>query len=214
MDSSIEIQWKLLEGFIGRFPDFSFFNQHTVERDKQGNYYPHLMPTFDFIVIASNHFIKEPLATFKYVIDIGCIIRSKGHEIDHNYVEGFMRKAGYLKMYINGMAVVEELTGLTLNNRSYLSSAEYTKLLISNLMNNKKINRSTLFNFTNYKLLFILQDSTINRIKLTLRILLYWILPSSGDVNFFKLPPYLFPLLIILRPFRLFFKFVLKKDIQ
>lgn len=200
-DCNIEIHWSLLNGFAGKYPPFEFFKPH-IELYKQAHgAYAVLSPQFDFLATISNHLVKDMGTRFKYIIDIACILKKHPLLLDDPVIFSTATKFGFKKRLIKGLSVVSGLTGVdiappfstTITREDLLVPLQYPVALSSLQFSNIRFLKRSLRS----------QDNTANKARFLLRSFSYFFIPSYIDINTFRLPIYLFPLLFILRPFRL-----------
>lgn len=200
-DCNIEIHWSLLNGFAGKYPPFEFFKPHIEPYKQAYGEYAVLSPPFDFLATISNHLVKDMGTRFKYMIDIACILKKHPALLDDPVILSTAAKFGFKKRLIKGLSVVSSLTGVdippscstTINSEDLLVPLQYPVALSSLQFNNIRFLKHSLRS----------QDSIVNKARFLLRSFVYFFIPSYIDINTFRLPIFLFPLLFILRPFRL-----------
>ncbi|MFB9840823.1 nucleotidyltransferase domain-containing protein [Mucilaginibacter ginsenosidivorans] len=200
-DCNIEVHWSLLNGFAGKYPTFEFFNPHIEPYKQASGEYIVLSPSFDFLATISNHLVKDMNTRFKYIIDIACILKKDPALLDDSVILSTATKFGFKKRLIKGLSVVSSLTGVDIapsfstkiTREDLLVPLQYPVALSSLQFNNARFLKRSLSS----------QDNTANKAGFLLRSFAYFFIPSYIDINTFRLPIYLFPLLFILRPFRL-----------
>ncbi|MCD0486915.1 nucleotidyltransferase family protein [Pedobacter sp. MC2016-14] len=209
MKCTVEIQWKLTELHMGSFPEFDFFIQ-GLEKNEQlnkGNGYPRLQPAYDFLCMASNHFIREPLMRFKYVIDTACLLQTAGDSIDGVLIHKTLKKYGHQRIVNASLSAIEELLGIS---NAQLPFDNIPDNELSNVATAYPVVKNTEKGNEHYPFFLNFQDSSWNKMKAQLRTLYYYVVPTASDIRYFKLPAVALPLLFIFRPFRLFFKLFAK----
>jgi hypothetical protein len=202
----IEMHWRLMERFYGHYPSYNFFSKHLVPYRVAGLSADKLSPTYDFLAVVSNHFVKDMGIRFKYFIDIACIISQERDSLDTATIFSCSRRYGFKKKLDAGLELTEQLLGVELikRDRVALSSTfwkttiQYPIYLPRLYINEAKFIKRSLQ----------LQDSILNRLKFLLRCLFYVFIPTYVDINEFKLPIYLMPLLFVIRPIRLLYRVI------
>ena len=198
---SVEMHWRLMEHFSGSYPGYQFFIPHLENYTLGGLHANKLSPTYDMLVVISNHFVKDMSIKFKYLVDIACLIQKENSTIDKNVVFETAVKYGFMKKLEMGLALTESLLGVSLNGTpkaaipdTYLQVPLALPLHLPRLYINEPefIKRS-----------LQLQDSDAGRFKFVLKCLKYAFLPTYEDINQLKLPAYCLPFIIVARPFRL-----------
>lgn len=203
---SIELHWRLMDRFSGNYPSYDFFSPHVIHYQNGGLSIDKLSPTYDFLAVVSNHFVKDMGIKFKYLIDIACLINKEGVNLDTRVIADCAKRYGFEKKLNAGLGLVEQLLdiGLSQNKQEALpdqllkTPLEYPVHLPRLYINEPKFIRRSLQ----------LQDNSLNRVKFILRCFSYIFLPTYEDINQFKLPVYFLPLFIIMRPFRLLYQAV------
>lgn len=201
---SIELHWRLMDRFSGDYPSYDFFSPHVVRYQSGGLSIDKLSPTYDFLAVVSNHFVKDMGIKFKYLIDIACLINKEKVNLDMTVIAACAKRYGFEKKLYTGLGLVEQLldVGLLENRQEALpeellrTPLEYPVHLPRLYINEPKFIRRSLQ----------LQDSFLNRAKFILRCSGYLFLPTYEDINQFKLPVYFLPLFIIMRPVRLLYQ--------
>jgi hypothetical protein len=204
---SIEIHWKALNYYFGSYPEFSFFKDGETKVKIGPMNFPVLQPTYDFIAVASNHFIKDMAVKFKYIMDIACLIKKHNHSLDVDLIDRVVTDHHCKKKMEFGLFMIEKLLGINIPafnntytfNKDSVSSALQVPVLVNdfNVTNGAFISRS-----------IQLQDSLLQKIKFIGRCTFYFLLPTDNDLN--SAARIKIPILILaaLRPFRLGFKAV------
>ena len=203
-DCNIEIHWSLLNTFAGSFPDFVFFKAHIKPYKTDYGEYSVLSPTYDFLATISNHFVKDMSNRFKYIIDVASLLKKHPALLDDPVILSTAKKFGFEKRLIKGLSVVNALTGVDIDS-GYRHELTKEDVLVP-LQYPIQLRNFQFNNIHFLKRSLRLQDNLKNKIALLSRAFCYLFIPSYIDINTFRLPVYLSPLLFILRPFRLLFE--------
>ena len=204
--ASIEMHWRLMERFSGDYPAYQFFAPHLQPYQIGGLAIEKLSPTYDFLAVASNHFVKDMGIKFKYLIDMACLIKKEQSTLDTEVIFSCARRYGFEKKMNMGLDLVNQFLGVALvEKQEEVLSEEILKTPLQYpihlprlYINEPKFIRRSLQ----------LQDNFLNRVKFISRCTLYIFLPTYADINEFKLPVYYLPLFIIMRPFRLCYQMI------
>jgi len=206
INTSVEMHWRLMERFSGSYPAYDFFSPHLTPF-RSGDFSLHkLTPTYDFLAVASNHFMKDMYIKFKYMIDIACIISKERDELDTEAIFLCAKKFSFEKRLQTGLELVNQLLGVELiNDQPYKIPAELLKIPLAPKLYLPRlyINETKFISYT-----LRLQDNFLEQIKFLSRCLFYVFMPTYVDINQLNAPVYFLPLLIFLRPFRLLYQAV------
>ncbi|MBS1522339.1 MAG: nucleotidyltransferase family protein [Bacteroidetes bacterium] len=200
----IEIHWALLNRFAGRYPSYTFFKQHTISYHTKYGEFTTLSPVHDFLATVSNHFVKDMGTKFKYHIDIACMLSKHPDLLNDPVILETAKKYGFERKLKKGLCITKDLLNIDIpdNYRTPLNAEDLAVALAYPIGILK-------FQFDNpeyMKRSLALQDNFRNKIRLLTISLLYFFFPSYIDINTFRLPVILYPILFILRPFRLIFE--------
>ncbi|MDR3697517.1 nucleotidyltransferase family protein [Mucilaginibacter sp.] len=204
---TIEIQWKLVDGFVGKYADFDFFGNHLEDFDIGGNKLSGLTATHEFMCIISNHFYKEHFNRFKYVIDTACFLSKKDNEIDKAAIACLVKEYRFKNFFNGSVQCLEELLGIKYSDVN--PRGESGQIILNNA-----ISYPVKRNEKNDRIVFDLQDNYANKLILMLRRLLYFILPNYNDIVAFNRSALFLPVLFILKPIRLLSKYFDKHNIE
>ena len=202
---SIEIHWTLTDRHAGSFPGYSFFAPHTQPHRIAALSMHKLQPAYDFLVVASNHFVKDMFVRFRYITDIAGLLKRYNGVPDPELLLSVGRQYHCTKKLLTGLSIVEQLIGIPSRGpgvpqqvpASFLATPlRYPVLLPRLQFDEKKFLKRSLE----------LQDNAWQKCRFLLRCFLYIFIPTYVDINKFRLPGYFLPLLIVLRPFRLLFE--------
>jgi hypothetical protein len=197
----IEIHYRLMDRCSGEYPGFDFFEQHLVEHKFGDIEINTLSPTYDFLAVISNHFIKDMNSKFKYLVDIACLIQKEGKSLDLQVINDCAKKYCFQKKLNIGLESLKQLLGFELFEHAPVKlSAEDLEIPLKYPM---VTHRSHFFESEFLNRSFKLQDSLYHKLTFSARCFLYLFLPNKADINAFKLPIVVSPLLVILRPLRL-----------
>ena len=202
---TVEIQWKLTELHMGPFVEFDFFSKGLEPKRNPGdhNEYARLQPAYDFLCVASNHFIREPLLRFKYAVDMACLMQTAGERIDGVLIRDVLSKYQHKKIVNAALSAVDDLLGISTEQLPFDPVSDNPLLGVATAY--PAVKMMDMGN-AHFPFFLDLQDSTLERWKARLRTLYYYMVPTEADIRFFNFPVGLLPLLFILRPFRLLFK--------
>jgi hypothetical protein len=210
--ASIEMHWRLVDRYAGNYPVYDFFAPHLTTVPVGGLTIDKLSPTYDFLAVASNHFVKDMGIKFKYVVDIACIISRERDLLDLDVIIGCARRYGFEKKLGVGLQLVDDLLGIELIG--HRQQPLPNELLKTPLQYPIHLTRLYINEPAFLKRSLILQDNVWNKCKFMLRCFLYAFLPTYADINKLKMPIYFLPVLIIIRPFRLIYQLIrLKKAV-
>jgi len=201
---NVEIHWALLNRFAGRYPSYEFFKTHAIPYQTIYGNFKTLSPAYDFLAIISNHLVKDMGTKFKCHIDIACMLTKYPDLLNEPIILETARKYGFEKKLKKGLSIMEELIGINIpvNYRTQLTREDLAIPLAYPIAISK-------FQFDSkayMKRSLALQDNLKNKAKLLTTCFLYFFVPSHIDVNTFRLPAIIYPILFILRPFRLMFE--------
>lgn len=204
LSASIEMHWRLVDRFSGNYPSYDFFSPHLVSLKTGGLNIDKLSPTYDFLAVVSNHFVKDMGIKFKYMIDIACLINKERASLDIDTIVSCAKRYGFEKKLMTGLELVKKFLDIELieNDLAVLpeqilkTPLEFPVHLPRLYINEPKFIRRSLQ----------LQDNLLNRVKFTARCFLYIFLPTPLDIDQFKLPAYFLPLFVLTRPFRLLYQ--------
>jgi hypothetical protein len=204
VNAAIEMHWRMVDRYAGNYPTYQFFYPHLVNYQNGGLNIDKLSPTYDFLAVASNHFVKDMGIKFKYLIDMGCLITKERESLDIAIIGSCAKKYGFEKKLAVGMQQMSQLLGidfLTVTQQPLPDALLTTPLQYPITLNRFYIDEPLFL-----KRALLLQDSFIDKVKFILRCVLYIFLPTYADINELKLPVYCLPLMMVIRPFRLVYK--------
>ncbi|MDB5117326.1 MAG: hypothetical protein JWQ79_2818 [Mucilaginibacter sp.] len=201
---SIEIHWRLMEQFSGNYPNYDFFIPHLEPYVLGGLPVNKLSPTYDFLALVSNHFVKDMGIKFKYLVDVAALIRKENNNIDNKIIFETATHYGFTKRLETGLSLTESLLGVSLANLVPYNNAADAYLPVP-LAFPLHLPRLYINEPEFIKRSLQLQDNNLRRVKFILKSIQYMFLPTYADINQLKLPVYFLPLMIIIRPFRLLY---------
>lgn len=193
---TVEIQWRLVDGFVGNYAGFDFFSKHLEDVDAGGSKIPGLSTTDDFLCVISNHFFKEHLNRFKYVVDIACLLSLKQAEIDKAVVAEMVRRYRFSNFFNDSVQCIDDLLGVKYTGGDKCSR-HYATIL------NNAVTYPVGRNKKNDRVVFDLQNSFADKMLLIARRLLYFMSPNYNDIAAFKGSALFLPFLFIAKPVRL-----------
>ncbi|WP_158797060.1 nucleotidyltransferase family protein [Pedobacter sp. L105] len=199
--ASIEMHWRLMDRYSGKYPSYRFFSPHLSPHQIGGLTIDKLSPTYDFLAVVSNHFVKDMGIKFKYLIDMACLIHKERSVLDTTVIFSCAQQYGFEKKLSIGMELVKQFLGINLTQTDLEVLPE--QLLKTPLEYPVHLSRLYIDEPKFIKRSLQLQDNFLNRIKFILRCCFYIFLPTYADINQFKLPVYCLPLLVLMRPVRL-----------
>jgi hypothetical protein len=201
---SIEIHWRLMEQFSGNYPNYDFFIPHLKPYVLGGLSVNKLSPTYDFLALVSNHFVKDMGIKFKYLVDVAALIHKENNNIDNKIIIETAMRYGFTKRLETGLALTESLLGISLLNCASVNQAADAHLSVP-LAFPLHLPRLYINEPEFIKRSLQLQDNNLRRVKFILKCIQYTFLPTYADINQLKLPAYFLPFIIIIRPFRLLY---------
>jgi hypothetical protein len=203
--NTVEIHWTLTNRFAGKYAEYPFFRSHVESYQLNSLSLHKLAPAYDLVAIVSNHFVKDMFVRFKHITDIACFLQRHPGLPDDHIIFPTAKKYGFEKRLRVGLTLVNDLVGIPSNPRytgqkipdRYLATPVQYPILLPRLQFNEPgfLKRS-----------LELQDSFVQQCTFLARSFLYIFIPTYIDINTFKLPVYFFPVLVILRPFRLLYE--------
>lgn len=202
---TVELHWTLTNRFAGRYPEYPFFRAH-LEPYRLNNFSLHkLAPAYDFAAIVSNHFVKDMFGRFKHITDIACFLQRHPGLPDDHIIFSIAKKYGFEKKLQTGLSLVYALVGVP-SNPNYTNRPLPDRYLVTPLQFPILLPRLQFNEGGFLKRSLELQDSLVQKGKFLTRSFLYIFIPTYIDINTFKLPVYLSPALLILRPLRLLYE--------
>ncbi|OCX51550.1 hypothetical protein BEL04_16120 [Mucilaginibacter sp. PPCGB 2223] len=181
---SVEIHWRLMENFSGNYPGYNFFKDHLQDVKFAGSVTQKLQPTYDFLAVVSNHFIKDVSSKFKYLIDVACLI-DKQPDLDTGLIFSVARQYGFSRRLNAGLSLTGDLLGIGIKNRQTTEPLPGFYLqtpirfpLINTYLTDK--------NFLKHSL--SLQDNRANKVRFVCRVAQYTFIRGYVDVMALKLP--------------------------
>jgi len=205
INCTVEVQWKLLDRYFGEFANYHFFSPHTEVYQYNNQSYNRLKPAYDFLCVASNHLLKEPLFSFKYAIDLACIMQKENVAINSDEIMAPIQQLGAEDLFFAGLQTVEALLGIQAHPGQ---KAEYNKQLLENAIAFPPKQKEKQISFKSIEAYLAFDKSRLRKSRRKLRIFQYWLAPNIAEINDLKLPFALMPLLFIYRPFKLVWKFL------
>ncbi len=110
---SVELQWRLLEGYHGKFHNYEYFIQHLLpEQSFENGVTTGLVSTYDFICVGTHHLVREPLMRFKYLLDLAAIVQTASDELDWNEITAKFRQFKLNQFLDSGMCALKDIVGL------------------------------------------------------------------------------------------------------
>jgi len=196
---SIEIHWRLMEKFSGDYPGYSFFSDHLQEVKFAGSVVRKLQPTYDFLAMASNHFVKDVSSKFKYLIDAACLLSTHA-DLDTELIFSTAKKYGFSRKLNTGLFLTQDILGVGLTNWQPAEGVPQTYLqtplkfpLVKTYLTDKSFLKHSLH----------LQDNRANKFKFISRVAQYTFVRSYVDVMALNLPVSSLVVYFAKAPFRL-----------
>lgn len=192
---SVELQWKLMEDFFGQFNGYDFFVQHLQPyTDQEGVSRVGLVPTYDFLCVASHHLIREPLLRFKYLIDLAAIAHGSSGELDWEELAFQFKQYNFSPYLLSGINALQDIIGLQLPAK-YASEETYR------LFEATKV-RGGIDHF--YKKLRIItsKQSFLQRTKLMLKVYVMFMAPGLNDLSKTQAPAWTIPFIVPVKTVR------------
>ena len=181
---SVEIHWRLMENFSGSYPDFTFFKNHLQEVKFAGSITQKLHPTYDFLAVASNHFVKDVSSKFKYLVDMACLI-SNQPDLDTDLIFASACQYRFSRRLNAGLCLTNDLLGISLKNWKPSEAVPEFYLqtpirfpLIKTYLTDKNFLKHSLY----------LQDNRANKVRFIYRAVQYTFIRGYVDTMALKLP--------------------------
>jgi len=196
---SIEIHWRLMEKFSGDYPGYSFFSDHLQEVKFAGSMVHKLQPTYDFLAVVSNHFVKDVSSKFKYLIDAACLM-SMEPDLASGLIFATAKKYGFSRKLNMGLSLTRDILGVGLTDWQPAEAVPDFYLqtplrfpLVKTYLTDK--------NFLKHSLQ--LQDNRANKFKFISRVAQYTFVRSYVDVMALNQPVSSLVVYFAKAPFRL-----------
>ncbi|WP_212003040.1 nucleotidyltransferase family protein [Chitinophaga sp. HK235] len=197
---SVELQWKLIERYLGPFPRYDFFVQHLQRYTAvDGTSHTGLAPTYDFLCVASHHLIREPLLKFKYLIDLACIVHASSEQLNWEEINLHFKSYNFSPLLWSGMHAFDEIIGLQVPV-SNIPKVPYHLFTATEMQTDNK----ALYKKNFYKKIRLINSmrSFQERIKLTIKTRLLFLIPNLNDLSRTNAPAWTIPLIIPVKIFR------------
>lgn len=201
---SVELKWRLLERYFGKFHQHDFFVQHLQSYTAiEGTSYVGLTPTYDFLCVASNHLIREPLMKFKYLIDLASIVQNSRGQLDWEAISLHFKLYDFSPFLWSGMNAIAEITGLQLpvSNTPKMTYHLFTATEI-------RTGRSIFFNRIR---IANLQRSFLGKVKFSLKARLFLLIPNLNDLSRTDAPAWTIPFIVPAKSLRFLYSYIAKK---
>lgn len=201
---SVDLQWKLLEGYLGPFHQYDFLSQHLQSYTAfDGATRVGLAPTYDFLCVASHHLIREPLMRFKYLIDLGCIVQTSSGQLDWEEISLHFKRYKFSEFLWSGMKALEDIIGLRLP-LSNIPVVAYHLFTATELRSGRKIllRKIRLSN---------LKRSFPERLKFGLKARSSLLIPNLNDLSMTNAPAWTIPFIIPVKSLRFLYLYITKK---
>lgn len=204
ISNSVELQWKLLENYFGQFHQHDFFVQHLESYTAvNGSSHIGLAPTYDFLIVASHHLIREPLLKFKFLIDLGCMVHTSSSQLDWKEINLQFKLHNYSSLLSSGTNALKEIIGLQIPLDNVLA-VDYHLFKATETRHGRKLY------FRKIKLIN-LKRSFLEKIKLTMKASFSLLIPNSLDLSMTNAPAWTIPLIIPVKSVRHLYLYLTKK---
>jgi hypothetical protein len=201
---SVELQWKLLEDYFGQFHPHDFFVQHLQSYTaNDGTSHICLAPTYDFLVVASHHLIREPLLKFKNLIDLACMVQTSSNELDWEEIHLQFKSYNFSGLLGSGLSALKEIIGLDVPEQD-------TPVPDYHLFRATEVRRGRDVFFRKIKLIN-LKRSFPEGLKFGLKASLSLLVPNLNDLSRTDAPAWTIPLIIPVKSFRFLYLYITKK---
>lgn len=192
---SVELQWKLIENYLGQFPQHDFFVQHLQSyADLDGVLHMGLAPTYDFLCVASHHLIREPLLRFKYLIDLAAMADNSSGGLDWEELAFQFKKHNFSPYLFSGINALQEIIGLQLPGK-YASRETYRLFEVTKT-------RGGIDHFFKKLKLITSKKPILQRPIFILKVYLALLVPSFNDLSKTEAPVWTIPFIIPVKVFR------------
>jgi hypothetical protein len=176
---SVEMHWNIVEPVYGPYASYDFFETGTCDKNLEGLRFTVLQPTYDFLAIASNHFIKDLGYRFKYIVDIGQFIKKERENLNNELISEVIKRYGFKNRIKHGGLLVEKLLGIGMEG-IYKQQGLKIRPAFTLEYNPIKIKPSDpRFIYRSV----VLHDSWFKKLPFVLRCIYYYILPNANDLN-------------------------------
>lgn len=192
---SVELQWRVIETYIGKFPSFNFF---IVGRNSS------LDVTKDFLLVSSHHLIREHLLRFKYLIDLACILEKDPHQVDWQLIESTFKSNHFSNFLNSGLTALNEILGVEIPLKDY-RNAHY-KLFSFDKLSSPIKNTFKKFNEIGAKLTYG------QKIKFKTRAYLSIFIPNAKDLANTNYPRWAFFLISPVKTINFLYKLIRSKQ--
>ncbi len=111
---NVELKWKLVEDFWGKFQGHAYFASHLQRYvADDGTLLAELPPTYDFLCVSVHHLVRESLLKFKYLVDLACIAQAAPGEMDWAEIQAQYAAHGFAPHLWSGINAMQEIIGLS-----------------------------------------------------------------------------------------------------
>ncbi len=202
ISGAVELQWRLLENYFSKFCNYNFLIKHLREDVNEADYIG-LVPTHDFLCVASHHLIGEPLLKFKYLIDLACMVETSRNQLNWKEIEATFKQYHYSPFLWSGLSALREIIGVD-KSLPLAPIAEYQLFVLSPPLSSRKRILATI-KAVSSKLPFV------ERIKFQIKIYLWFLAPDVNDLSFTSAPAWTIPFTIPLKFFKLSYSYLFNK---
>ena len=194
---SAEMHWRFLNAHYGNYVTYDFFKDHVVTYRINDLPFLSLEPHYDLVAVVSNHFVKDLSTRFKYIIDIACLLYTKGDKIDAAAFKDVTRKFGFEKAVEHGLFLVEALLGQEIPG--YQKRYSFSRENLNHTLEYKLI-KIKISSLDFLKRALPLQDNGFAKLRFVFRCAYYYTLPMASDIP--SHTNYPIPLLVLRRMYR------------
>ena len=207
----IELHWKLFPDRHKMPLDFTTLYQHATQINIQDKSIKVLSNEHNLLYL-SLHASKHVFEQLKWVCDLDKLIRNTP-DLDIYKVCINAQERNVLEPFILALLVAHNLYDTPLPRSFFSFITPTTETLLAQALNYFKEDFTTLDEPTKKRIRFIfLQELNQNKQNKFVALFISLFKPSSVDYIYFQLPTYLDFLYPILRPVRLLYKYVIKKQ--
>ena len=205
MELNVEVQWApVLPFYSVPFDNDPLFLSASIA-EFGGVRVPVPSLEVQFLLLLAHHGVSELWHSLKHLTDMAFFIQNKGGEMDWDEVSEGIRKWGMSGNAAVGFGLCRALLGTEIPAGLPVCRDEaLLRRMRMRLLSEEPTSRSQILP-ANMFLQWRLTEGFIGKTRLLLGYLRKWVSPSLHDLNALRLPPVLFPLYYLIKPFRFLF---------
>jgi hypothetical protein len=164
-----------------------------------------LNPNAHFLAVLIHHSTKDVFNTLKKIIDISQIAHQKEFIADWDYLFNNINALGLNKAISVSNSLSQQLFGVTITNKA-ANITQKDSLRFINLTLSEKMANTRIYNIAAHISRVKLKDTVTEKAKYISGIARLAFTPAYADFEVIRLPPSLFGLYFLTKPFRIVFK--------